>query len=46
MALIGSAVVLLTWRQGLGVGMVVGGFFAVLGAFILLSTALRVLRGL
>jgi hypothetical protein len=44
MTMIGGAVVLFNLRGGLGIGLVIGGFFAFLGAILLIRTAIGVLR--
>lgn len=46
MTMLGGAVVLFTIREGLSIGLLIGGFFALLGAFILVRTTITIVRSL
>lgn len=46
LAMFGSVILLLTLREGLGIGLILGACLAFLGAALLIGTAIRVLRSL
>jgi len=46
MALIGGAVVLVTWKEGINLGLLVGWFFGLLGTLFLFGAARQALQGL
>jgi hypothetical protein len=46
MTMIGGTVVILNLRQGIGIGLIIGGFFAIAGASILAIVTARALRSL
>lgn len=46
MTMLGATVVLLTMQGGLSIPLLLGGFFALLGALLLIATAIGVLRAL